>query len=207
MSSSLSSPPKPLETRSSDPTHPLSKLNPQNIIHPPSCLLGSVRSGRSFVEAKKASSAVIGGGGLLGLEAAKAVAEMSISLYSRLFQDSSSRHRHFIPSLRLSARIDFQWLSRILLGLPPDACRKKHQVWSNEASKSEQGIGSTGSSSNNAQGRGMNVARPHTMQASWLVRSPIRIRRSRAKLTVGGHCGLIKTNSQSTKQISYTIET
>ena len=73
----LLSPPKPLETRSSDPTHPLSKLNPQNIIHPPSCLLGSVRSGRSFVEAKKASSAVIGGGGLLGLEAAKAVAEMS----------------------------------------------------------------------------------------------------------------------------------
>ena len=53
----------------------------------------------------------------------------------------------------------------------------------------------------------IDVARPYTTQASWLVRSPIRIRRSRAKLTVGGHCGLIKTNSQSTKQISYTIET
>ena len=135
----LLSPPKPLETRSSDPTHPLSKLNPQNIIHPPSCLLGSVRSGRSFVEAKKASLAVIGGGGLLGLEAAKAVAEMShlsVTILD-LFQIPASQF-HLI-SLRLSARIDFQWLSRILLGLPPDACRKKHQVWSNEASKSEQG--------------------------------------------------------------------
>ena len=44
-----------------DPTHPSSppQLNPQN------------------VEAKKASSAVIGGGGLPGLEAAKSVADMS----------------------------------------------------------------------------------------------------------------------------------